>query len=327
MLADFPELKIDPVDFGRVAVLLGGDSAEREVSLQSGAAVLSALQSQGIDAFALDTAKADWQLQLSGINRVFNALHGRGGEDGLIQGLLDSLKIPYTGSGVLGSALGMDKLRCKMIWRQLDLPTPDWQEIVIDRQNFSTLEKQLEKMPLPVMIKPYCEGSSVGMSPVFNAVELKPALELAAKYTDHLLAESYIKGGEYTVSILGGRALPSVHMETPNKFYDYDAKYLANDTEYYCPGLDLETERLLGDIALRAFKAVGCSGWGRVDFMRDSQGNFWLLEVNTIPGMTSHSLVPMAAKSIGLDFPMLVKVILAATLTGNPNITTKDYGA
>jgi D-alanine-D-alanine ligase len=295
-----------------IAVLLGGNSAEREVSLQSGATVLEALQSLGQEVRAVDPADADWIAQLQDVSCAFIALHGPGGEDGSMQGALQALSIPFTGSGVLGSALAMDKLRSKQLWQGMDLRTggfvtlgPDthWQE-VIDRFG-------------KVFVKPACEGSSIGMTAAASATDLQQAYAEAGKYSGAVLAEQFIDGPEYTVAILGDRALPSIRLETDNEFYDYEAKYLSDETRYHCPsGLNPQEEREIAELALRAFRSLGCAVWGRVDVMRDADGIFYVLEVNTIPGMTSHSLVPMAAAAAGLDLPALVQRILQLSREG-----------
>lgn len=293
---------------GRVAVVMGGDSAEREISLKSGAAVLQALVAAGVDAVGID-ARHDLpaQLQEQRVQRVFNALHGRGGEDGKLQGLLEFLKIPYTGSGVLASALAMDKVRTKYIWQQIGLPTPkfivlhgaiDWDDVLAQLGT--------------VVVKPVREGSSIGMSIVENAQQLQEAFRRASEFDSEVMAEQYIVGTEYTVSILDGVALPAIELHTTHKFYDYDAKYIANDTQYLCPApLSAERAHMLAELSLQAFSALACAGWGRVDLMCDQQGQFWLLEVNTVPGMTDHSLVPMAATAYGLSFTDLLLRILA----------------
>ncbi len=298
------------VNFGKVAVLMGGWSAERAVSLKSGKAVLEALQAQGVNAVGIDAGR-DIAGKLSGFDRVFNILHGRGGEDGQIQGLLDILQIPYTGSGVLGSAIGMDKLLTKQIWLANDLPTPQ----------FSMLESEMDcdeaivKLGLPLMVKPALEGSSIGISKVNHAQEMRAAFQTARDCGGPVIAEKFIKGGEYTCAILGERVLPMIKLETSHDFYDYNAKYLADDTRYICPcGLPAAREAELGKIMLKAFRSVHTSGWGRVDFMLDEQGQAWLIEVNTVPGMTDHSLVPMAARQAGMSFEQLVITILQGTL-------------
>jgi D-alanine-D-alanine ligase len=299
----------DPRDFGRVAVLMGGTSSEREVSLNSGANVLEALRSLGVQAEPVDGIPAlIGALAERRFDRVFNILHGHhgGGEDGVLQGLLDALNVPYTGSGVLGSALSMDKIRTKQVWMALGLPTPRYARI--DRQE--DVHVQAKLLGLPVIVKPACEGSSVGISRVFDDAGLDDAVALAARYPGGLLMEQLIVGEEFSVSILGDAALPSVRIVPAGEYYDYHAKYISDDTQYICPGLSGEDEAQVGALCLKAFAAVGCSGWARVDVMRDAAGKFWLLEVNTAPGMTSHSLVPKAAKQIGIDFPTLCWRIL-----------------
>lgn len=303
---------------GRVGVLFGGLSAEREISLQSGHAVVAALAEAGVDHVAIDVSEnviAD--IQAAKIDRAFLALHGPGGEDGRIQALLEFLKIPYTGSDVQSSALAMDKLRTKQLWRGVDvngkqgLSTPEF-AVLTQSSHFAQI---LASLGGEVMVKPANEGSSIGMSRVNSAADLQIAFEKAAQYQGSVLVERLIVGGEYTVAILDGDALPPIKLETHHSFYDFDAKYLAEDTRYLCPcGLSAEKEQELKNLALNAFNAVGCRGWGRVDVMADTQQNFYLLEVNTAPGMTSHSLVPMAAKAIGLSFAELVLTILRASL-------------
>ena len=295
---------------GRVAVLYGGTSAEREVSLKSGAAVLAALQGAGVNAFGID-AGADLAERLIAErpDRVFIALHGRGGEDGSLQGLLECLKIPYTGSGVMASALGMDKLRTKQVWQSLGLPTPAY-AVLRDESECASV---VEQLGTPLISKPIHEGSSIGMAKVHSLPELQAAWQEAQKYDDVALVEQWITGAEFTVGILDRQVLPAIRLSPPNTFYDYQAKYLASDTKYQCPcGLSEEREAELADLCLRAFDAVGCRGWGRVDVMQDSDGNFFLLEVNTAPGMTDHSLVPMAAAAAGMNFTDLVLAILAS---------------
>lgn len=300
---------IEPTQFGKVAVLYGGTSAERKVSLKSGAAVLEALRGAGVDAYGID-AGADLAEQLiaNRPDRVFIALHGRGGEDGSLQGLLESLKLPYTGSGVMASALGMDKLRTKLVWRSLGLSTPE-HALLRDHSDCPAI---IESLGTPLIVKPVHEGSSIGMAKVNSLAELQQACTDARAYDDQTLVEQWISGAEFTVAILDGRALPAIRLSTPHTFYDYDAKYLANDTRYQCPcGLPEEKETELAELCLQAFNAVGCRGWGRVDVMQDETGQFYLLEVNTVPGMTDHSLVPMAAAAAGLTFTDLVLAILA----------------
>jgi D-alanine-D-alanine ligase len=295
--------------------MLGGTSAERPVSLNSGAAVLAALQRQGIDAHAFDPANRNLGDLISGeFDRVFIALHGRFGEDGCMQGALELLGIPYTGSGVMASAIGMDKWRTKLLWRAAGLPTADW-EILDAGSDFAAVEK---KLGLPIFVKPAREGSSIGMSKVTEPGTLKAAYATAAEHDALVLAEKFIDGGEFTVGILGGTALPLIRLEPAKDkaFYDFDAKYIRNDTQYHCPaGLPDAEEQALRKLALDAFRLVGCRGWGRVDVMRDSLGNPYLLEVNTSPGMTDHSLVPMAARVAGLDFDALCLSILEQTLS------------
>ncbi len=302
-----------PADYGRVAVVMGGTSAEREVSLNSGANVLAALRARGIDAMPVDGIPALLSaLRENRYDRVFNILHGRGGEDGVLQGALDALGVPYTGSGVLGSALSMDKVRTKQVWIALGLPTPPyatWRSGV-------ELDAVVRQVGLPVVVKPAREGSSVGISRVLSAAELPAAIKLAARYDGELLIERLIDGDEYTVGILDGRALPSIRIVPPGEYYDYHAKYVSDDTQYICPGLDGDAESELRALALAAFAATGASGWGRVDVMRDAVGRNWLLEVNTTPGMTSHSLVPKAARAVGIDFESLCLAILDTSFRG-----------
>ena len=298
--------------FGRVAVLFGGSSAERAVSLKSGAAVLAALQAAGVDAYGIDAGpQLAEQLLSERPDRVFIALHGRGGEDGSLQGLLESLRIPYTGSGVMASAIGMDKLRTKQIWQSLGLPTPAY-AMLRDGEQCAEI---VERLGTPLIIKPLHEVSSIGMAKADSLEQLQDAWQGAQSYDSEALVEQWIQGAEFTVAVLDGQALPPIRLRTPHTFYDYEAKYQANDTQYLCPcGLPPEQEAQLKALSLRAFEAVGCKGWGRVDVMQDEQGNFYLLEVNTVPGMTDHSLVPMAAKATGLSFGDLVLAILAGTL-------------
>ena len=300
--------------FGKVAVLMGGQSAEREVSLKSGSAVLQSLQRQGIDAHAIDFDQQTLRmLQDEQFERVFIVLHGRGGEDGTIQGALDSIGLPYTGSGVLGSALAMDKLRTKQIWHSCGILTPPFQ---ILEKGFDAVEV-VERLGLPLMVKPIHEGSSIGMSRVESVDELDAAWQEATRSDGAVMAESWVSGSEYTVAILDSEALPPIKLETPHTFYDFDAKYRAESTQYICPcGLSGAEDLRLRRLALDAFAAVGASGWGRVDVMADSEGTFLPIEVNTVPGMTDHSLVPMAAKVAGIDFGQLTKSILAQTLNG-----------
>ena len=306
----------DPADFGRVAVLLGGTSSEREVSLDSGRNVLEALRRRGVDATAVDgIPELVRALTAPGgrrIDRVFNILHGNrgGGEDGIVQGLLDAIGVPYTGSGVLGSALSMDKIRSKQVWLSLGLPTPGY----VSLERGDDVAAAAHKLGLPVIVKPACEGSSVGVSRCFRDADLAAAVELAARYEGPLLVEQLIQGEEYTVGVLGVEALPSIRIVPAGDYYDYHAKYVAEDTQYICPGAAGATEQELGSLALAAFFAVACRGWGRVDFMRDRAGRSWLLEVNTAPGMTSHSLVPKAARQRGIEFDELVWRVLETSI-------------
>jgi len=300
--------------FGKVAVMLGGTSAERPVSLNSGAAVLAALTRQGVDAHPFDPATRNLGDLIGGeFDRVFIALHGRYGEDGCMQGALELLNIPYTGSGVMASAIGMDKWRTKLLWRAAGLPTADW-EMLAAASDFAAVEK---KLGLPIFVKPAREGSSIGMSKVTEAGTLAAAYETAAEHDALVLAEKFVDGAEFTVGILGDSALPLIRLEPAKdrSFYDFEAKYLRNDTRYHCPaGLPDAQEMALRKLALEAFRLVDGRGWGRVDLMLDSLGNPYLLEVNTSPGMTDHSLVPMAARAAGLDFDVLCLKILEQTL-------------
>jgi D-alanine-D-alanine ligase len=297
---------------GRVGVLLGGTSSEREISLQSGAAVVAALEEAGIEHLAIDVGvNAIADIQAAKIDRAFLALHGAGGEDGRIQAVLEYLNIPFTGSGVQASALAMDKLRTKQLWRGVNLPTPDFAVLNAN----SDWGKLLADLGGEVMVKPAHEGSSIGMARVKAAQELANAFTNAAQYDGSVIAERLIVGSEFTVAILDGEALPPIKLETDHTFYDFNAKYIASDTRYICPcGLTPEKETELKQLSLAAFDAIGCEGWGRVDVMADAALNFYLLEVNTLPGMTSHSLVPMAAKVRGLSFSELVLTILRCSL-------------
>lgn len=306
----------DITSCGKVAVLFGGNAAERAVSLKSGAAVLKALQDAGVDAYGFDPAERDlMELRTDGVDRVVNIIHGRGGEDGQLQGALGYLGIPFTGSDVLGSALCMDKVRSKFIFQAMQIPTAPFN--VIERRGAkSTLEESalsdmLRALGGTVMVKPALEGSSIGMSKVSNAADFSKALDVAFEHDEQVLVEQFVTGKEYTVSILNGEALPSISMSTPRVFYDYEAKYHADTTEYHCPsGLPFLEEKLVGKVALQAFDALKARGWGRVDFMCDEQGRFYVLEVNTVPGMTEKSLVPMAAKQAGMSFQDLCLAIL-----------------
>jgi D-alanine-D-alanine ligase len=302
------------VNFGKVAVLLGGKSAEREVSLKSGGMVLKALRAKGVDAHAFDPKERDFAaLEKERFERVFIALHGRFGEDGTVQGILEWLGIPYTGSGVLASALAMDKLRTKRIWQAERLPTPPY--AVLDRN--TDLRAVARKLGLPLMVKPASEGSSIGMSKVRAAGALDEAYALAANYDRVVIAEKFIAGIELTVGILGERVLPIIKLETPRDFYDYEAKYIAEDTRYLIPsGLSPKKEAEVQALCMQAFRTLGCQGWGRVDLMLNKQGRPYLLEVNTSPGMTDHSLVPMAARAVGLSYEELCVKILEGAHVG-----------
>lgn len=298
--------------FGKVGVLYGGLSSERDISLMTGDAVHKALCECGIDAIAIDIqqdfieALTQYKLDL-----VFIALHGTGGEDGTIQSALEDLAIPYTGSGVEASALAMDKLRCKQLWKEIGLPTADFATL----NEHSDWQAIIDQLGGCVVVKPACEGSSMGMSLVETPQQLRKAWQLAAKYDANVLAESQLQGAEYTSTVLGNQALPSIRIQSQSAFYDYEAKYISNKTQYFCPsGLSEQRESELSQLSLKAFESIGCSGWGRVDLMADAQGNLHLLEVNTVPGMTSHSLVPMAAKASGMEFEELVCRILQEAL-------------
>ena len=297
----------DAKQFGRVAVVMGGRSAERDVSLDSGRNVLAALKARGVDAHGIDGIPALLDALRAGhFARVFNILHGRGGEDGVLQGALQSLGVPCTGSGVLGSALSMDKIRTKQVWEALGLPTPGYVRHVAG----DDIGAAIARVGLPAVVKPSHEGSSVGITRVRAQSDLADAVKLAARYDGELVIEQMIEGDEYTVGILQGEALPSIHIVPKAEFYDYHAKYVAEDTQYICPGLDEAGEKAIRVLALSAFNAAGCSGWGRVDVMRNRAGQFFLLEVNTTPGMTSHSLVPKAARAVGIQFEELCWRIL-----------------
>jgi D-alanine-D-alanine ligase len=299
-------------DFGRVAVLLGGASPEREVSLISGKAVLAGLQRRGVAAIAFDPAEhAITDLLQQKIDRVWIALHGPDGEDGTVQGALEFLGVPYTGSGVMGSAIGMDKLRTKRLAQAVGIPTA---QFVVLREAHD-LDVALERLGLPMIVKPGSQGSSVGMARVESAQDLPEAWKNAMRVDPVVFAESWISGGEYTVAILQGHALPSIRIQTPRSFYDYEAKYLRDDTQYFCPsGLSSQAEQHLAKLAFAAYEACGAEGWGRSDFMMDKTGRPILLEINTVPGMTDHSLVPMAARAAGIDFDELVWRVLETSL-------------
>ncbi|MCX0332404.1 D-alanine--D-alanine ligase [Acinetobacter radioresistens] len=298
--------------FGKVAVLLGGKSAEREVSLDSGRAVLEALIRSGVEAEAFDPQER-CVTELVNYDRAFIVLHGRGGEDGQIQGVLEWLNIPYTGTGVQGSAIGMDKIKTKQVWQGSELPTAPHRIVSKD----ADADEVIASLGLPFIIKPVHEGSSIGMSKVEKPEDFAEALAKATEHDAVVMAEKWINGREFTIVLLNGQALPVIRLEPPKDvaFYDYEAKYNRNDVQYGIPcGLSEAEEKMLQELALRAFQAVGCKGWGRIDAMQDEQGNFWLLEVNTVPGMTSHSLVPKAAKAVGYNFDQLCVTILEQTL-------------
>jgi D-alanine-D-alanine ligase len=305
-----------PQDFGRVAVLFGGTSTEREISLRSGNAVLAALKRRGVDAHAFDPKDQSLaELVTAKFQRAFIALHGPGGEDGTLQGALEFLGIPYTGSGVLGSAIGMDKLRTKRLAHAVGIPTTEYM-LLRGPQDFETC---VARLGLPIIVKPATQGSSVGMSKVEKAADLPAAYQAAAAVDAVVFAEQWIVGSEYTVAMLQGRALPSIRIETPAAFYDYQAKYFRNDTQYHCPsGLSAPAEEHLASLAKATFDAVGADGWGRADFMMDKTGRPYLLEINTVPGMTDHSLVPMAARAVGIDFDQLVWHVLETSFTRTP---------
>jgi len=305
---------VKPGEFGKVGVLLGGKSAEREVSLRSGAMVLAALRSRGVDAHPFDPAEHGLDAMMDArFDRAFIALHGRFGEDGTVQGVLEWLGVPYTGSGVLASALAMDKLRTKLLWRASGLPTPPYEILPAD----GDLRAVAARLGLPLMVKPVCEGSSLGMSKVRVAGGLEEAYALAVNYDRVVMAEKFIEGPELTVGILGDEVLPIIKLETPRDFYDYQAKYVSDDTRYILPcGLPPARERALQALSREAFAALGCRGWGRVDLMLDAAGEPQLLEVNTAPGMTDHSLVPMAARAVGLSYEDLCLRILEAARLG-----------
>lgn len=309
MSAETLKSQLPVAAFGRVAVLFGGKSAEREVSLKSGNAVLSALQGAGVDAFGIDVGD-DFLARLLNekIDRAFIVLHGRGGEDGSMQGLLECAGIPYTGSGILASALAMDKLRTKQVWQSLGLSTPRHAVLA----SADDCRRAATELGFPLIVKPAHEGSSIGMAKVTDVDALIAAWQDAAVYDSQVLVEQWIHGPEFTIAMLRGEVLPPIALGTTHSFYDYDAKYLANDTQYRVPcGLDADKEAELKALTAKACEAVGTQGWARADVMQDGEGRFWLLEVNTVPGMTDHSLVPMAAQAAGLDFQQLVLAILA----------------
>ncbi len=304
---------VDATDFGRVAVMFGGNSSEREVSLDTGAAVLEALLAKGVDAHAWDPAqKSMSELSTAGFDRVWIALHGPGGEDGAVQGALQWLRIPYTGSGVMASAIAMDKVRSKHLFRAVGIPTPDYAVA----QSHAEASVAVEQLGFPLIIKPSGEGSSVGMAKIFERAELSDAVDVALQYGDTVLLEQCIVGDEFTVAVLQGRALPTIRITTPRVFYDYRAKYESDRTEYVCPGTTNDAEEeIYRDLAVAAFNELGCEGWGRVDFMTGADGQPLVLEVNTVPGMTSHSLVPMAAERDGIDFETLCWRILETSFS------------
>tara|TARA_R110001592_G_scaffold143376_3_gene366155 strand:- start:24451 stop:25398 length:948 start_codon:yes stop_codon:yes gene_type:complete len=309
-MSDMTVASINQAIGGKLAVLFGGRSAEREVSLKSGAAVAAAFTSQGVAVETIDVADDGWMQYLQAeFSNVFIALHGPGGEDGTVQGALDCLGVKYTGSGVMASALAMDKFRCKLLWLGMGLSTPKFIELTA-ASDWAAIIADLGA----VIVKPACEGSSIGMSRAATAEELHSAWQDAQAY-GRVFAEQWVVGSEYTVAILNGMALPAIKLETDAAFYDFNAKYVSDETRYLCPcGLSTPEELELSELALAAFNSLGCEGWGRVDVMRDSDGRFYLLEVNTVPGMTDHSLVPMAAKQAGLNFEQLVLAILAGSI-------------
>jgi len=303
----------DAKEFGRVAVLFGGTSSEREISLKSGNACLAALQKRGVDAHGFDPKeKPLTELLVRKFDRVFIALHGPGGEDGTLQGALEFLGLPYTGSGVMGSAIGMDKLRTKRLAQAVGIPTTDYMVL----RSPADLDNCIERLGLPMIVKPATQGSSVGMTKVEKADQLLGAYQAAAMLEPDVFAEPWITGAEYTVAVLNGRALPSIRIETPATFYDYQAKYFRTDTKYHCPsGLSADAEKHLANLAQATFAAVGAEGWGRADFMMDKAGKPYLLEINTVPGMTDHSLVPMAARALDINFEQLVWQVLETSFT------------
>ncbi|WP_430433114.1 D-alanine--D-alanine ligase [Methyloversatilis sp.] len=304
----------DTAALGKVAVLFGGSSAEREISIMSGSAVLAALQEQGVDAHAFDPAERDlWELKRDGFDRAFIALHGRGGEDGTIQGALECLGIPYTGSGVMASAIGMDKWRTKMVWLSAGLPTPRY-KLLHAGSDFRAVANELG---LPLFVKPAREGSSVGATKVTRIEDLEVAYEKAARCDPLVLAEQFISGRELTAPFLGDMALPLIRIEAPQGNYDYQNKYFTDDVKYHCPsGLDADLEQEIQDLVMRAARLIDCRGWGRADLMLGEDGRPWLLEINTSPGMTSHSLVPMAARAVGIEFGELCLRILESARLG-----------
>ncbi len=314
--------------FGRVAVMFGGMSAEREVSLNSGQAVLDALKRAGVDAHRFDPAESGLpELLTGGFDRVFNVLHGPGGEDGVLQGALDWCDMPYTGSGVLASALALDKARSKALFQHAGLATPAWR--VLNKE--SDALAVANELGYPLFAKPLSQGSSVGMTLVRSAADVDKAMMIALAVESAVMFEEFVDGPEHTVTILDDEALPSIRIETDNEFYDYDAKYIADDTRYICPGLGSDKEQAIGELALKAFRLLGCEGWGRVDFMTGPDGVPMIIEVNTVPGMTSHSLVPMAAHAAGMTFDQLCVRVLETTLAkssaGSDVAREKAHGA
>lgn len=306
-------------EFGRVGVLMGGWAGEREVSLVSGKAVLEGLLSAGVDAHGIDVGRdiaAD--LGAGGFDRVFNIVHGPGGEDGVLQGVLETLQIPYTGSGVLASAMSMDKLVTKQLWAAEGIKTPRFEVLTAD----TDAEQVVKRLGLPLMVKPACEGSSLGMTRVTSLEELPGAYALGARSGGKVFAEQWVQGREFTIGVLKGQALPLIELRTHHEFYDYDAKYVADDTQYLCPVDLAEAEQaVLQAQALKAFGVMRASGWGRIDLMRDEQGQAWFIELNSVPGMTGHSLVPMAAAEAGMGFSQLVCEILSTTLPSEQEVT------
>lgn len=304
---------VDVKKFGRVAVLMGGPSAEREVSLMSGTGIVKALKERGVDAHPFDPAERDlFELKRDGFARVFIALHGRFGEDGTVQGALEVMKLPYTGSGVMASAIAMDKWRTKMIWQSAGIPTPNYRLLNGD----SDWHLTTKDLGLPLIVKPGREGSTIGLSKVTTTVQLGAAYELAAKFDLQVIAEEFVPGQELTVSVLGERALPIVRIEAPQGNYDYQNKYFTDDTKYHCPsGIDAAIETRIQADTMRAFRLLGCRGWGRADVMLRADGSYSFLELNTSPGMTGHSLVPIAARADGIEYPDLCVAILAMATT------------
>jgi len=313
-MTHIPAMKTrDPATFGNVGLLVGGDSAEREVSLNGGRAVFEALRRNGINTEMFDGSAALFTAINAGlIDRVFNLMHGPGGEDGAIQGALQLMNVPVTGTGLLGSAISMDKVRSKWIWQRQGIETPPFSLV---RKGESLAVQLMEEWGFPLFVKPAGLGSSIGISKVEQAVDLEAAIALASEYDDDVIIEPAVSGNEYFAGIIGDLVLPLIHIETPRTFYDYKAKYESDDTRYFCPcGLPQDIEKSMQELSLEAFRALECSGWGRVDFIIDDAGKAWFLEVNTAPGMTSHSLVPQAAAQIGIDFDELVWRILESSL-------------